>query len=152
MSIRAFFLGSLCAVVTGCAITPTERIADRTLTLDYRVSGVSWQNGGVLAVFSKAYEQDGKVSLCGAYTTDTRDGVGGNTFNDLALQAMSASIDDKLIVRDLSFFNQLPFPEERGRPKGNASCILTEIPWQPKYGNSIKPEIQNNKNSFSIRN
>jgi len=150
-------LAKLCFIwlsiaLAGCATTKTTPVADRALTLDYQLDGVSWQGGGVLGVFFKAFDQDGKVSLCGAYTTDTRRGVGGTTFNDLALQSMSVSIDDKLIARDLSFFRKLPFPEDRRRPKGSASCVVTEIPWQSTYGNSIKPKIDRGRNSFVIRN
>ena len=149
--------GKLCLVtlgvaLAGCATVKTERIADRPVKFDYVSKKLGWRQGGVLAIYYKVFEQGDRVSLCGAYATNTRKGVGGTTFNDLALQSMSVSIDGRLLAKDLSFFKQLNYPKDHLWPEGNATCVVTEIPWETKYRSSITPKIIRGRTSFTIRN
>ena len=134
MRLAAFCLVSRFVFVTGCVATKTESIEGRAITADYEIDGVKWQNGGVLAVLYKVYEENDFVALCGAHTSDTRKGVGGTTFNELALQSMSISIDEKVIMRDLTAFQKIPFQADDNLANGQATCYLTDIPWQAKYG------------------
>jgi len=151
MRIIQFCLAAFCAVGSGCATAITGTIPDQVITEDYEVDGARWRDGGVLAVFFKVAEKDGKVSLCGAHASDTNDGVGGATFNELALQNMRIEIGGKLIVKDLTRFNQIPYPEEEeGRFSGPTKCFLTDIPWEGNYGKAVKPELKSTRSNFVL--
>ena len=144
-------LAALCAVSSGCATAITESIEDQVVTGDYEVDGVRWRGGGVLFVFFKVAEEDDFLSLYGAYSSDTRDGVGGATFNELALQSMRIEIDGKIIARDMTRFNQIPFVEdEDARFVGATKCFLTDIAWKEDYGRAIRPELKSNRSTHIL--
>lgn len=96
----------------------------------YAVGGGQWNTGGGIRVWVRPYQQDGRVALCGAWST-VRQAGGTIFFNREVIETGVLYIGGNRVLTDFSFMTELP--EGRG-PGGPANCILTGEPWAAGYG------------------
>lgn len=71
---RCSLMLSLLLVLAGCA--GYERIAQQPIDQTYATSAINWTNSERTLVFLRAFEIDGRLVVCGAYTGNT-----DNSFN-----------------------------------------------------------------------
>ncbi|MEL6337012.1 MAG: hypothetical protein AAFQ88_10280 [Pseudomonadota bacterium] len=109
----------------GCS---TARVVAGGDTVDnsYTVGGMRWQGGGGVYVVAKAMERDGKIAVCGAYTTD---GLKAHVvrYTPEILSGMIVEVDGQRAFQNVSFFNGFNHDDDWvGQP---TTCAVTDLPW-----------------------
>ncbi len=147
-----FCFVSVCVSLAGCAGLVTSPLPSKNLTADYELDGINWQGGGLMVLAFKVFEQDGKVALCGARSVDRKKKLLGEDLNDRAIETISISLEDKTLVSNLRFFNQVPFPGNQANSlKGEANCVLTTEPWKPEFGILFQPKLNRGSRNIIVQ-
>ena len=126
--------------LAGC--TAYEKLASDQLDGDYTVSGVRWTNGRTTLIFMKAYEHEGRLAVCSAYT--------GTAHSDWNSQGDRQYFDTANIyigderIGPLSFSNTVSWADVKLMTRGEeivvtrsdeaANCVLTDKKWKAAYG------------------
>ena len=122
MSLRLFFTALVLAAGTSAAAETVDEA--------YAVGGGQWNTGGGIRVYVRPYEQDGRLALCGAWSTD-RQAAATTIYNRDVIETGVLYIAGDRILTGFSFMTELP---EGAGPGGPANCILTGESWAAGYG------------------
>ena len=132
------------ALLAGCS-DGYEKISAQPYDTDYEVFSVLSRAGNLDVFLIKAFESDGKVALCGAYTlgTSTFSTIGSRRWADASL----VYIEDTKIGT-ASFMTQMPiYGFKQGEdPKAlflalqekspSLPCVRSRVPWKAEYGSA----------------
>jgi len=118
----------LAPLLAGCAGSGT-RSGETSIDRSFTTTGLRWQEGGVIYLFLKAREGQGKVEVCAAWMF-TGGAVYTYRLNDNVLEALSLSLGGKRVLTGLRFAHALP---EMDVVLGQqASCVRTGTDWKPE--------------------
>lgn len=97
----------------------------------YVTGGGEWNTGGGISAVVRVLPRDGRVAVCGAWTTDRQSAV-SLLFNEDVMAAASVYLAGSRLVQNLTFMARYPEGTEtlRGR---SARCALTALTWQPRF-------------------
>ena len=132
---RSGILFALALGLAGCVQTedrPGESIDDR-----YSVGGASWSSGAVVYVFVRTFEDQGKVGICGAWSSK-EGGAFNVTDNDRLLEVGSIELLDTKVLTSLSGFNR--FVDPRSAYGRSATCYRSSVDWRPEF-NGVEPVV-----------
>ena len=131
------FLGL--GVLTGCA--GYEKLAQDTLDKDYTVRGIRWTDGKTTLIFMKAFNDQGKLAICGAYTGSQHadwSSRGDKQYFDTANMYIGEER-----IGPLSFTNTVPWRGVKWRLQDDeivvtdtnesANCVRTGKDWKDSY-------------------
>ena len=131
---------TLSVLIVGCS--GYEKLQQDTLDKDYTVRGINWTSGEVTLIFMKAFDNQGKLAICAAYTgskhTDLS-GLGTRQFFDTANMYIGEER-----IGPLSFTDLVPWRAVRlvvqgdeivvTESKESANCVQTGKDWKESYG------------------
>ena len=125
--ICASVLAAAALALAGCT-SPGVPAGTATVTDAWARAGGVWSSGGHLLVAAGVREDQGRVALCGAWTT-TPQSVLSVRHNETVIEAGSARFRGVRLAQGLGFMARLP----EGAPLAGATarCVRTEEPWQP---------------------
>jgi hypothetical protein len=135
---------SLLLVLAAC--TGYERLAQQPIDQTYTVNVINWTNSDSTLVFLRAFEEDGQLAICGAYT-----GKSDSTFNSQANRQLfdTANIfigDER--IGPMSFMQPIPMDimltlqtrlaatvgnSKLLKSKSLANCVRTKNSWRDAY-------------------
>jgi hypothetical protein len=129
-----FTLVAIALVLAGCAGSPYNSIGTETADQSYRTlvltaqSSGGWRSPTTISLFIKAFESNGKLGLCGYYTTSGS----SSAYTDL-VGNMLASNDSQLqiggeVVGSLRFLRWNPSQRD-----AVANCVEARAAWDPSY-------------------
>lgn len=137
--LKAGLVATVLAALAGCS--GYESMAQKPIDRDYTVSGIKWGSGGITLVMFKAFENNGNLALCGAYT--------GWSAGDLQSRANRQMFDTSNIyigaerIGPMSFMQpilmrQIDWKVESDqiivtKSQKTANCVRTDKPWQDRY-------------------
>ena len=127
------------ASIAGCASVYAPSIGTELVDRRYKLTGTRWRGSSdytLLAV--RAYQQNGKTALCGAY------GYVGE-FIELPQISMKLIESSKLYLNDDPILVGLRFAARHDKVETMigkmANCIVTDVDWKPEYEDA-KPKIR----------
>ena len=128
-------------VLTGCS--GYEKLAQDTLDKDYTVRGIRWTAGTTTLVFMKAFDNQGKLAICGAYTASNHADLVGEAVRQFFGTANMYIGEER--IGSLSFTNSVPWRGVKWVVRGDevivtessepANCVKTGKDWKEPYGN-----------------
>lgn len=127
---RALFLILLAA--SGCAVTH-DVTGQTQIDRSFTPGGARWEEGGVVYVFSKVRENQGKTEVCVAFMPDEKVKHHGY-YNRQGLAAASVYVAGKRVMHGLGFANELAYNENFGGLP--ATCARGSVDWQPEFADS----------------
>ena len=125
--------------VSGCASTSKSTLPGDSIDGSYSPTGMKWTNGGYIYMAVKAFEMNGKTAVCGAYLIG--DDRVGEEANQEVITNGRILLADTLILRNVGFFQRLPFEGDNMRLQGRpTNCVLTSAAWRPEFA-AAEPEF-----------
>lgn len=119
-----------------------ERLAPDTLDNDYTVRGIRWTSSTITLVFMKAYNHQGKLAICGAYTATKHADLAGEGVRQFIDTANMYIGEER--IGPLSFTDSVSPSKIRWVVQGNevivthssepANCVMTGKDWKETYG------------------
>lgn len=135
----AFAVSLVAFVIAGCS--GYERLAPDTLDKDYTVRGIRWNTGSVTLVFMKAYDHQGKLAVCGAYTATKHTDLTGEGTRQFFNTANMYIGEER--IGSLSFTDSVSPTRVRWVDQGDkirvtnaseqANCVKTGKDWKESY-------------------
>ena len=128
---RIFSIASLGAalLVAGC-VSSTEPASGQTIDRTYKVDGFRWDSGTTVYVLLKAYDADGKVGVCGAWSARGGSATISNLHTDV-LAAGILTIDGERLLQGLNFLAEHgPEGELVGK---TSNCVVVDKPWKKSF-------------------
>ena len=135
-------------LLTGCVQLTTESLPSQAVDSSFKTSGLNWRSGAKMTLAYKVFELRGKVGFCGAYAEGGPGHFGGADLNQQALAAAQIRLAGETLLRGLDFFERGQYVAGKA-PGGNASCVLTDRPWEARFKNT-KPRVRWGKTSFRV--
>ena len=129
-------IGLVACCLAGCTQVTTESLPQQNVDDTFRRNIVRWTSGEIVVFAYKAFEKNGRVAICGAWSESPGDS-NQNQFNDRMLATRRAEIDGETLVNDVSWFAKGAFNGEE-KPNGLANCRLTDDPWRAGYDKKIR--------------
>lgn len=121
------------ALLAGC-VAPGKPIDGQTTDSTYTVGGARWDSGAVIYVLTKAFETDGKVGICGAWSARSETGTVSTLLNRDVLAAGHITLDGTRVFQGLDKFSRFGSTGAlTGRP---AACFATPIAWDTAMANA----------------
>ncbi len=120
-----------CAValaLVGC--TTATPVGTDPIDSRYSVGGGEWNSGGGITIVVRAFERNGDVVICGAWTMD-RQSVVTSELNDYVMEAGSIFLDGDRAVQNLSFMRLVQYSDNISDEQAN--CVATGRPWKADY-------------------
>ncbi len=119
----------LVMIVSGCE-SRGERTGQISIDRQFTTGGFRWDSGGVVYVFLKVRENQGKVEVCAAHMPTQ-----GSSYTDRlhvdVLDAAIVIVDGVRVMRGLAFANRLALTDDvQGQP---ATCARGTADWKPSY-------------------
>ncbi len=150
-ALRAAVAAGLAAALlaAGCTRLVTRPLPDRPVTRHFAGDAAQWQDGRKVYFVFDTFESNGFVGLCGAIAASSGDALSHN-FDDLMIQSRRIELNETVLANDISFFSRLPFVDGR-YPAGDANCVETDVPWEPRYAN-LRPDMKASRKRFMIVN
>ena len=128
----------LAAALAGCS--GYESLSPRPIDQDFSLYTLNWTTGNKTAVALAAFKDEGRVTLCGAYTTDI-----GNFEKQANRQYFNTSniyIGEERIG-PMSFVNSIQIPQlmllqDPGKvavvlSSLKANCVRTKVEWEARF-------------------
>lgn len=105
----------------------------------FHAGGGLWSSGGGIRVFVAVHEQDGRVALCGAWST-TRQSALSLMYNRDVIAVGGVSLGGERLVTGLGFMQELREGAVPASPS-ETRCIVTDTVWRQDYA-GLAPEIR----------
>lgn len=134
--------------ISGCVLLTTESLPSRSVDETFSRYKFTWRSGDKMSLGVKIFEERGKVGICGAYAELNINSAYTDQLNSQALAAAQVRLAGETLVRGLDYFGRGGFVEG-GLPSAQASCVLTDRPWEKRFENT-KPRIRWGKTSFRV--
>ena len=120
------------AVLSACAgpggpvrVSGSDTVDDR-----YSVSGGRFTTGGDLVVMLRAFEEEGRVGVCGAFTW-TRQSAVSLVHNNFVQNIGVVAIGGVPLLQGVGRFPEHPAKDDMTGV--TARCFLTDVPWRPDF-------------------
>ena len=130
------------AALAGCS--SYEKLPQQNVDGDFKVFMVTTGHGDLTLYLIKAFEMDGKVAMCGGYTSGSNPASNNisRQFADISqvyLDDTKLGNSDFLIMMPIYLREGVESEEvwaelESKRPATN--CVKTEIDWRPEFANA----------------
>lgn len=121
---------TVCALGLAGCVTSTVPVASRTVDGSFETSGGIWNTGPTLFVVAQAYEDAGRVVVCGVRTKN-----GATPIEELRNRTVWSTaivrIGDDRIFQDVSGFSEVAFSTDLTGQ--TAQCLRSEAPWRAAY-------------------
>lgn len=127
-------------ILAGCS--GYEKLAQDTVDKDYTVRGIKWTSGTTTLIFMRAFNNQGKLAICGAYTASKHADLAGEAVRQFFDTANMYIGEER--IGPLSFTNSVPWRgvkwvvrddeiivTESSEP---ANCVVTGKDWKEPYG------------------
>lgn len=131
------------ATLVGCS--SYEKLPQQNANRDYQVYMVTTGNGGDLTLFLiKAFEVDGKVAMCGGFTSGSS-ALAKNidrNFADISQVYLDGTKlgNSDFLIRMPIHFRQGDDPEEGwtrlASEEPATNCVKTNVDWRPEFANA----------------
>ena len=142
----SFFAAALCILVTGCASLTTSPLPARPVDNSFVWDGATWRDGGGIYISVAAFEEQGKVAVCGLRSEQAPARGPGLDLNARMLISLRVELAGETVFSDLTAFPKTTWNEDAA-PAGRASCFLTDLPWEPRF-NGQRPNVVGAKRKF----
>lgn len=119
-------------VLASCAAITTESMPSRQVDKTFVGDGATWRDGGGILVSMKAFEEQGRVAVCGLRAEKASGGNPTVDLNPWMLQNMRVELGDEIVFSDVAAFPKGIW-EDNSYPAGRAACFLTNTAWQPSF-------------------
>ncbi|MEM0942933.1 MAG: hypothetical protein AAGI70_03205 [Pseudomonadota bacterium] len=129
-----------CAPLTTSPLPP--RVVDQTFVWD----GMTWQGGGGVYISLAAFEEQGKVAVCGLRAEQDPQASPSVDLNSWATQSMRVELVGRTVFSDLAAFPETQFREDAA-PAGQAKCFLTSEPWVKGF-EGASPDVVSEKRTY----
>ena len=127
--VRAFVVLAITALMGACA-TPVRPVGAEPVDARYSVSGGSFDTGGDLIVMLRAFEQDGRVGICGAKTR-TRESAMSLPYGHFVEGAGVVQLGGARIFQGIWGLPDHPFADDMTGV--SARCVLSDRAWRPEF-------------------
>ncbi|MEM7507445.1 MAG: hypothetical protein AAF415_11925 [Pseudomonadota bacterium] len=121
-------------VLSGCAAITTDAMPPRQVDKTFVGDGATWRDGGGILVSVKAFEEQGKVAVCGLRAQKASRSNPSVDLNPWMLQNMRVELGDEIIFSDVGAFPNTTWVDDQ-YPSGRAACFLTSTAWKPGFEN-----------------
>lgn len=128
-------------LLAGCS--GYEKLAQDTLDKDYTVRVINWTTGMTTLVFMKAFNTQGKLAICGAYTASKHADLSGQAVRQYFDTANMYIGEER--IGPLSFTDSVRWRGVKWVVSGDevvvtgssepANCVKTAKDWKESYGN-----------------
>ena len=133
-------------MLTACTQIVTVSLPERPVDESFQVFFSGWSEKERVTFAVKLFEDNGQTAICGAWSESPGLGPQFSALNDHMIGSSYITIDDEILVNDISFFAKGRFQDDK-RPLGNANCRRTDRAWSKRFKNAA--EIKRSRNRFT---
>ncbi|MCA0044121.1 hypothetical protein [Celeribacter litoreus] len=144
-ALKASILALFIAVPT--VASAAETVNPRNVDERFAIHRLHWSPSGETFIRWSAYNHDGYIAICGAYTVSK--GSRTLTFTKRALLASRIKLNGKTVITNLSYFNDVPNQHLANELVGqSANCKVTTTPSSAAADGTFEYELD--KDTFRM--